>query len=89
MVVGHRGVLSLGWDQWLGLWVRGDGGPLHVGWVHVEEAGRVDVVTEVSGGTLVEVGGLSSEDEVLPGWNGFDHDGGVVPSGDSVEDIWV
>lgn len=89
VVVGHRGVLSLSWDEWLGLWVRGNGGPLHIGWVHVQEAGGVNVVTEVSGGTLVEVSRLSSEDEVFPGWNGFDHDGAVVPSWDSVEDIWV
>lgn len=38
--------------------------------------------------TFIEVGGLTTEDEVLPCWDGLDHDGRVVPAGDIVVDIW-
>ena len=84
LVVGHGGVLTrLGALVILGHDVL----PLHGLEVHV--AGSVDAGTEGTGLGLAEVGALTSEDEVLPGGDGLDHDGGVVPPGDTIRDVGV
>ena len=38
---------------------------------------------------LTKVCALTTKDEILPGGDGLDHDGGVVPTGDTVEDIRI
>jgi hypothetical protein len=65
---------------------------LNLGPVHgadIEVVGAVDVGAEGTGLTFVKVGGLTTEDEVLPGGNSLNHNGGVVPASNLVVDIRV
>lgn len=46
-------------------------------------------MAKVSWTSFWEIPCLSSEDEVFPGGDSFNHDGAMVPSWDIIVDIWI
>jgi hypothetical protein len=46
-------------------------------------------VSEVSWTTFREVTSLTTEDEILPGWDCFNHDSAMIPSGDVVVNVRI
>ena len=90
MIIGHCCVFSWGGDESLSaiaVVLKEIGGPSQG--VDVEEAGGVGEATEVSGATFGELYSFTTEDEVLPGGDGLDHDTAMVPSGEVVVDVGV
>lgn len=84
VVVGHSGVLTCRGSLVI---LRLDVLPLQAFEVH--EAGSVDASTEGTRLRLTEIGALSAEDEILPRGDRLNHDGSVIPTGNTVENIVI
>lgn len=84
VVIRHGGVFARGWR--FGAF-RFDLAPDHS--ANIEVARAVDVLTESSSLTLVKVGAFTAKNEVLPSWDGLNHDGGMIPAGNVVVDVWI
>lgn len=80
-------VLSRRWDVVVNVWVRSELIPLHG--ADVQVAGGVGAVAEASGHTLLVLVLLATEDEELPGWDGFNESGAVVPPGHADNQVVV
>jgi hypothetical protein len=57
--------------------------------IHIHHTASVDGASESTGSSFGEVGTLTTHDEVLPGGDSLDHNGGMVPSGDIVVNIGI
>jgi|688.fasta_scaffold2241016_1 hypothetical protein len=61
--------------------------PLEVGQVKI--ASGVNISTEGSLLPLIEVCAFTTENEIFPGWNGFNHYSGVVPSRNIIINVGI